>query len=149
MRRLVQSMMVGAALLCGAGSVFAQEGPASWLARVFDPATLNLTVFPGSQLNRKLSTDSIGLERGGNKRIAIYLIGLDQLEAASGHFQKQFGVAPEVTGQGSRYLAYTFDFTEGRKGPEKLKGLLVRVTRSPFVDGRGQITMEYLPPTSS
>ena len=127
-------------------SGLAQESPAQWLARIFDPAALGIAPFPGATLNRKLSVDAIVLERGGNKRIAIFIIGLDQIKAAAEHFTKQFGVPPDVMGADSPYETYTFDFTTGTKGAPKLSGLRVLITRSQFVDNKGQITMEYSPP---
>jgi len=132
--------------ICAAASVAAaQESPAQWLARIFDPASLGITQFPGAVLNRKLSVDAIVLERGGNKRIAAFMIPPDQLNAAAAHFAKQFGVSAQVTGADSQYETHTFDFTDG-KGPAKLAGLRVVISRSQFVDNKGQITMEYLPP---
>jgi hypothetical protein len=123
-----------------------QESPAQWLARIFDPATLGVQQYPGATLNRKLSVDAIHLEHGGSKQIAIYLTEPDELERASAFFQKQFGVPPQVTGENTQYLTYTYDFTPGDKGPGKLKGLKVTIQRSPFVDNKGQIVMEYSPP---
>ena len=95
-----------------AATAAAQESPAQWIARIFDPATLGITPFPGAELNRKQSVDAIVLERGGDKRIAIFIMPLDQLKAAADHFAKQFGVQPTVTGENSPYVAYTFDFTD-------------------------------------
>ena len=126
-----------------------QESPAQWIARIFDPATLGITPFPGAELNRKQSVDAIVLERGGDKRIAIFIMPLDQLKAAADHFAKQFGVQPTVSGEGSQYVTYAFDFTEAKTpgaAPAKLAGLRVMVSRAQFVDGKGQITMEYQPP---
>ena len=132
--------------ICAAAAVAAaQESPAQWIARIFDPASLGIAPFPGAVLNRKLSVDAIVLERGGDKRIAAFIIPQDQLKAAADHFAKQFGVAAQVTGADSQYETHTFDFTDG-KGPAKLAGLKVVVSRSQFVDNKGQITMEYQPP---
>ena len=78
-----------------AATAAAQESPAQWIARIFDPATLGITPFPGAELNRKQSVDAIVLERGGDKRIAIFIMPLDQLKAAADHFAKQFGVQPD------------------------------------------------------
>jgi hypothetical protein len=141
-RALTVLMLVAVA----AATAAAQESPAQWIARIFDPATLGITPFPGAQLNRKESVDAIVLERGGDKRIAIFIIPLDQLKPAADHFAKQFGVQPAVTGENSQYLAYTFDFTESAKAPPKLAGLRVMISRAQYVDGKGQITMQYQPP---
>ena len=143
-RRLGQ--MIGVLAVCGAVAASAQESPAQWLARIFDPAALGITNFPGATLNRKLSVDAIVLERGGSKRIAIFIIPLDQLKPAAEHFAKQFGVPAKVTGADSPFETHLFDFTDGATGPAKLKGLRVLITRSQFVDNKGQIMMEYLPP---
>jgi hypothetical protein len=133
------------ALTLFASTALAQESPAGWLARIFDPSTLGVKQYPGAELNRKLSVDAIHLEHGGSKQISIALTAPDELQRASAFFQKQFGVPPQVTGENTQYLAYTYDFTSGDKGPSKLKGLRVTITRSPYVDNKGQITMEYTP----
>ena len=124
---------------------WAQEGPAEWLARIFDPASLKLTAFPGGQLNRKLSTDAIALERGGTKRIAVYSIPLDQLKAAADHFARQLGAQPQTMGAGSPFETYVFDLT-GAGAPARFKGLRIQVSRSQFIDNKGEIKMEYSPP---
>ena len=126
----------------------AQESPAQAMARIFDPASLGITQFPGAALNRKLSFDAIVLERGGDKRIGAFIIAPDQLRAAADYFAKQFGVAPQASGAGTEYETYTFDFTSGGQAPHKLAGLRVVISKSQFVDNKGQITMEYSPPKS-
>jgi hypothetical protein len=123
----------------------AQESPAQWVARIFDPATLGITPFPGATLNRKFSVDAIALEHGGDKRIAIYLMAPDQLKAAADHFSKQLGEQPKVTGADSQFETFTFDFTDA-KALAKFKGLRVVITRAQFADNKGQVTMEYQPP---
>jgi hypothetical protein len=133
-------------LLLASAASSAQGSPAQWMARIFDPASLGITQFPGAVLNRKLSVDAIVLERGGDKRIGMFIIPLDQLKAAADHFATQFGIPAQVTGADSPFVAYTFDFTSGDKAPPKLAGLRVLITRSQFVDNKGQITMEYSPP---
>ena len=132
-------------LVISANLTVAQESPAQWVARIFDPATLGITPFPGGALNRKFSVDAIALERGGDKRIAIFLIAPDQLKAAADHFSKQFGVSPQVAGADSQFETFTFDFTDA-KAPAKLKGLRVLISRAQFADNKGQVTMEYQPP---
>jgi hypothetical protein len=139
-------LSIGILSLFIAASAQAQESPAQWLARVFDPASLGITQFPGATLNRKLSVDAIHLEQGGDKRIGIFMIAPDQLKPAADHFAKQFSVQPAVSGADTPFITYTFDFTDAAKAPPKLAGLRVMVGHSPFVDNRGQITMEYSPP---
>lgn len=129
-----------------AALTLAQGSPAQWLKRIFDPASLGITQFPAAQLNRKLSVDAIEIEHGGDKRIAIFTMPLDEVQAAAAHFAKQFGVPAQETGAHSRYDMFTFDFTSGTPPRPQLAGLRVEITRSEFVDNRGQITMEYLPP---
>ncbi len=132
--------------LLAAPAVAQQESPAQWLARIFDPSTLGIKPYPDATLNRKLSVDAIQLEHGGSKRIGIYMVPPDGLERASGFFEKQFGVPPQVTGEKSQWVTYTYDFTSGDKKPGKLKGLKVTISRSPYLDNKGQIVMEYSPP---
>jgi len=146
LRTAVARLLVGLTLAALAGHVSAQESPAQWIARIFDPATLGIRPFPGAELNRKQSVDAIVLERGGDKRIAIFIMPFDQQKAAADQFAKQFGVPPTVSGENSPFQAYTFDFTDPAKAPAKLLGLRVSVSRAQFVDGKGQITMEYQPP---
>lgn len=139
------ALLASAALVLLVAPLRAVEGPQAWLGRIFDPATLQLEVFPGAQLNRKLSVDAIQLERGGTKRIAIYIMPLDQVKAAAEFMAKQLGVSATVIGADSQYETHIFDLT-GAKAPAKLKGLRVQVSRSQFVDKKGQITFEYQPP---
>ena len=106
------------------------------------------------------AADRIGRQRATQKTIsaAPLLLRIGQLQnlpfahdrghgiAAADHFAKQFSVAPAVAGADSPFITYTFDFTDAAKSPPKVAGLRVRVSRAPFVDGKGQITMDYLPP---
>jgi hypothetical protein len=139
-------LTITVALCLGATAALAQESPAQWIARIFDPAALGITQFPGATLNKKQSVDAIVLERGGDKRIAVFLIPPDQAKAAAEHFAKQFGVPAEVTGADSRFETYTFDFTGASTAPAKFAGLRVRISRAEFADNKAQITMEYSPP---
>jgi hypothetical protein len=129
-----------------ATAALAQESPAQWIARIFDPASLGITQFPGAALNRKQSVDAVVLERGGDKRIAVFLIAPDQPKAAAEHFAKQFGAPAQVTGADSKFETYTFDFTGDSNGPPKFAGLRVRISRAEFADNKAQIVMEYSPP---
>lgn len=142
LRRFVYALTF---LLISTAVATAQESPAQWVARIFDPASLGIAQFPGATLNRKYSVDAIALERGGDKRIAIFLIAPDQRKTAAQHFSKQFGAPAQVTGADSQFETFTFDFTDA-KAPPKLKGLRVLISRAQFADNKGQITMEYQPP---
>jgi hypothetical protein len=140
---LIGALAMAAAIATGGA---AQEVPSQWIARIFDPASLGITQFPGATLSRKLSVDAIVLERGGDKRIGVFLIAPDQLQAAAAYFAKQWGVAAQVTGADSPFVTYTFDFTGDAKAAPKLAGLRVVISKSAFADNKGQITMEYSPP---
>jgi hypothetical protein len=143
---LLRLALVFAILLAGPAAK-AQEGPAQWLGRIFDPNTLQIENFSGAELNRKLSVDAIALERGGNKRIAIFIIPPDQVRGAAEHFRQQLGAAPSVIGEGTTRETFLFDFTAAN-APARLRGLLLHVERSPYVDDKGQIMMSYQPPGS-
>jgi hypothetical protein len=69
--------------------------------------------------------------------MAIYMLPLDQLHAASDHFKQTLGVAPEITGSGL-YEIHRFAIPA--------KHLTIMLTRSQFVDDKLQITMTYTPP---
>lgn len=140
------AFVVAVAVHMFAASARAQEGPAQWLARIFEPTTLKLQAFPGAVLNRKLSTDAIALERGGTKQIAIYVLPLDQVKAAAAYMEKQLSVKDHVTGADSPFETHVFDCT-GANAPASCSGLKVSISRSPYIDNKGQLTMEYVPPT--
>jgi hypothetical protein len=140
------TLLAIAIALCLSTAAIAQESPAQWIARIFDPASLGITQFPGAALNKKQSVDAIVLERGGDKRIAVFLIPPDQPKAAAEHFAKQFGVSAQVTGADTQFETYTFDFTGDGKAPPKFAGLRVRISRAEFADNKAQIVMEYSPP---
>jgi hypothetical protein len=142
---LLAALTLAAAAALSTARAGAVEGPREWLARIFDPSSLGIKPFPGSQLNRKLSVDAIQLERGGSKRIAIYTMPLDRVKTAADDFAKQLGTKPHSMGVGSKYETYVFDLT-GSSASTRLKGLRIEISRSQFVDNRGQITMEYTPP---
>lgn len=146
MSMLRQIGKLGVVLVVFAHVAWAQETPKQWMARIFDPASLGIKQFPGATLSRKLSVDAIVMERGGTKRIGVFLIPPDQLKAAGEFFAKQFHVAGQVTSADSPFETHTFDFTAGGKGPAKLAGLRVVVSRAQFADNKAQITMEYTPP---
>jgi len=131
-----------------AAPVVAQESPAQWMARIFDPAKLGIAPFPPAALNRKLSVDLIILERGGTKQIAVYIMPLDQVKPAADHFAKQFGVAPQIMSPDSPFETYIFDFTTDATAAPKFAGLRTLVSKSQWVDNKSQITMEYTPPAA-
>ena len=149
MRAYIAATMAAVICVAAANGAAAQESPAQWLARIFDPATLGISQFPVAVLNRKLSMDAIVLERGGDKRIGIFLIPPDRVKAAAEHFATQLAVSPKVTGEDTEFVAYTFDFTKDVKAAPKFAGLRVVVSRAQFADNKGQITMEYAPPAAA
>jgi hypothetical protein len=120
-----------------ATSTYAQ-GPQEWIKRILDPAKIGVTPPPGAAVNRKLTVDYLS-KSDPPKEIAIYMMPLDQLKAASDHFKNTLKVEPKVTGSGE-FEIHRFEVTAG-----PAKGLTITLTRSQFVDNKVQITMEYVP----
>ena len=125
-------------MLIAAGGAHAQ-GPQDWIKRILDPAKIGVTPPPGAVMNRKLTVDYLS-KADPPKEIAIYMMPLDQLKAASDHFKSVLHIDPAVSGSG----AFELHRFEVASGPEK--GLTVTLTRSQFVDDKLQVTMEYMPP---
>ena len=128
---------VAALTLLLAAAAHAQS-PADWIKRILDPAKIGVTPPPGATLNRKLTVDYLSKE-DPPAEMAIYMMPLDQLRAASDHFKQALGVAPEISGSG---LFEIHRFTV------PAKHLVVMLTRSQFVDDKLQITMTYTPPAA-
>jgi hypothetical protein len=126
-------------LICLASLARAQ-GPQEWIKRILDPAKIGVTPPSGAAVNRKLTVDYLS-KSDPPKEIAIYMMPLDQLHAASDHFKTTLKVEPKVTGSGE-FEIHRFEVMSG-----PAKGLTITLTRSQFVDNKVQITMEYVPPS--
>jgi hypothetical protein len=126
-------------LLLVVGTAFADGTPQDWIKRILDPAKIGVTVPPDATLNRKLTVDYLS-KSDPPKEIAIYLMPLDQLKAASNHLKGVLHVDPTVIGSGE-FEIHRFEVNSGQA-----KGLLITLTKSQFVDNKVQITMEYMPP---
>src|SRR5262245_53384262 len=74
-------------LICLSRVAVAQESPSDWIKRILDPATIKVVPFENSEMNRKITIDTIRTD-DPRKRIAVYMAPLDQLKAASSHFAK-------------------------------------------------------------
>jgi len=129
-----------AVLSLAASSVHAQ-GPQEWIQRILDPAKIGVPPPPGAAMNRKLTVDYLS-KADPPKEMAIYMVPLDQMQAASDHFKSILKVDPVTTGSGE-YEIRRFDLSNA-SGPAK--GLVITLAKSQFVDNKVQITMEYLPP---
>jgi hypothetical protein len=143
MRRIV--LLLAAAL---AASVHAEETTADWIKRILDPATIGVAPFPGSTLNRKITVDTIRYDRDAPpaKRTAVYTVPLAQLADAAHHFEQVLGMKAQSDTDPKGNPRHRF-LVSGESGqPARAKGLRVTIERSPWVDGMGQIEMEYLPP---
>lgn len=121
------------ALLLAAAAL--AQGPQDWLKRILDPAAIGVTPPDGAVMNRKLTVDYLS-KTDPPAQMAIYMMPLDQMAAASAHFEKTLGVKPEVSGSGE---------FEIRRFSVPAKGLEIVCTRSQFVDNKLQITMTYTP----
>jgi hypothetical protein len=111
------------------------QGPQDWLKRILDPASIGVTAPDGAVMNRKLTVDYLS-KTDPPAQMAIYMMPLDQMAAASDHFEKTLGVKPETTGSGQ---------FEIRRFTVPAKGLVIVCTRSQFVDNKLQIMMTYTP----
>ncbi|MGH7785425.1 MAG: hypothetical protein ACRERC_01075 [Candidatus Binatia bacterium] len=131
-------MKKSAALLCLllATSIAQAQGPQDWIKRILDPTKIGVTPPAGATLNRKLTVDYLS-KTDPPAEMAIYLMPLAQLKAASDHFKAALKVDPAVTGS---------DLFEIHRFAVPAKGLTITLTRSQFVDDKLQITMEYVPP---
>jgi hypothetical protein len=118
-----------------AGIAHAQS-PADWIKRILDPAKIGVTMPEGAVLNRKLTVDYLS-KQDPPAEMAIYMMPLDQLHAASDHFKNTLGVTPETTGSG---------LFEIDRFNVPAKNLTIMLTRSQFVDDRLQVMMTYTPP---
>jgi hypothetical protein len=130
------------AVLARAG---AQESTSDWIKRILDPATIDVKPYPESQLNRKITVDTIRHE-DPDKRIAVYMTPLDKLKEAADYFEKSLPFTPQKGSDPRGFEFYRFVLQGDGTYPAKAKGLTIMVMRSPWVDGKAQIVMEYVAP---
>lgn len=131
-------------ILSTVASLAIAQSPADWIKRILDPTTIGVTPPPGAKLNRKLSVDYLS-KADPPKKMAIYMAPLDQLKAASEHFEKTLRVKPTVTGADSEFELHKFVLEGEGDYPKEAEGLTITISRSQWVDNKTQITMEYLP----
>ena len=127
-----------------AAASFAAGSPAEWVKRILDPQKIGLTMPEGAVLNRKLSVDYIS-HMDPPMEMAVYTMDLAKLSAAAEHFEKTLKVKPDSTGSGELAI-YRFDFTGSGEAPKGMKGLMIQIAKSQWIDGKLQITMQYTPP---
>jgi hypothetical protein len=147
-RRLRSLVPVVAVLLIAplaASSARAQGSPAQWMERILDPGSIGVKPFPGSALQRKLSVDAIHLTEPPVE-IAVYVAPLKQLREAAAYFERTLRVKPVVTGAGSEFERDVFELRGGGDYPKQAEGLRVTVMKSPWMDDKVEITMEWSPP---
>ena len=137
-RLMFRAAPLGLALALLLATAAHAQSPADWIKRILDPAKIGVTPPPDATLNRKLTVDYLS-KQDPPAEMAIYMMPLDQLRAASDHFKQALGVAPEISGSG---LFEIHRFTV------PAKHLVVMLTRSQFVDDKLQITLTYTPPAA-
>ena len=126
-------------------SASAQESTSDWVKRILDPKTLDIEPYPESQLNKKITIDTIRHE-DPTKKIAVYMAPLEKLKEAAEYFEKSLQM-PAVKGSDPKgFDVYRFVLAGDGKYSPKAKGLSIMVLRSPWVDGKAQIQMEYVAP---
>jgi hypothetical protein len=143
-----KACLIGATVMAFSGALgvaAAQETTSDWLKRLLDPATIDVKPYPESQLNRKISVDTIRHD-DPNKRIAVYMAPLEKLKDAADYFEKTLQVTPIKGSDPRGFEVYRFVLQGEGNYPPKAKGLTITVLRSPWVDGKAQIQMEYVAP---
>jgi len=117
---------------------------AQWKQRVLDPATLGLEPFPGSALNVKFTIDQIRLDESKAK-IAVYIMPVDQMQAAADFYAKALGATVEASGVGT---LGELRVVKAAADDARRAGLTVRVENAQWATGKGQILLRYGPPQS-
>jgi hypothetical protein len=125
-------------------SLVVAQSPSEWIKRILDPATIGVTPPAGAKLNRKLTVDYLS-KADPPKKMAIYMAPLDELKAASEHFEKTLKIKPTVTGADSEFELHRFVLEGGGDYPQEAEGLTITISRSQWVDNKTQITLEYVP----
>lgn len=143
MRSPLRTLILFVALTTVASLVVAQS-PSEWIKRILDPATIGVTPPAGAKLNRKLTVDYLS-KADPPKKMAIYMAPLDELKAASEHFEKTLKIKPTVTGADSEFELHRFVLEGGGDYPQEAEGLTITISRSQWVDNKTQITLEYVP----
>lgn len=145
MRKVIACAVACIAAVSFVQNAGAQESTSDWIKRMLDPKTLDVTPYPESQLNKKITIDTIRHE-DPSKRIAVYMTPLEKLKDAAEYFEKSLQM-PGVKGSDPKgFDVYRFVLDgEGKYSP-KAKGLSIMVMRSPWVDGKAQIVMVYTAP---
>lgn len=140
MRRLL-TFVLGLALFAGMTTAHAQRigTLAEWKQRVFDPATVGLEIFPGSQKNLKFTIDQIRLDESTDKMV-IYIIEHDKMAAAAEFYGQLLGQPIEVTGVGTLGELRT---VTAAPTDAKWAGLSVRVENAQWATGKGQVWLRY------
>jgi hypothetical protein len=141
--RARRAALVAAFTILAADAAGAQS-PAEWIKRILDPGTIGVTPAPGTTLNRKLTVDYLG-KVDPPAKMAVYMAPLDQLPAVSKHFQDTLKVKPAITGAGGEFETHRFELTGEGDYPKQAEGLVIMITKSPWVDNKQQITMQYTP----
>jgi hypothetical protein len=118
---------------------------AEWNARVLDPAALGIAIFPGAAFNRKFTIDQIRLDETPAK-MAVYLIGPEQMPAAAAFYATALGSRIEESGLGT---AAELRVVRARPDDARRAGFVVRVENAHWATGKGQIWLRRDAPPST
>lgn len=130
----------------GGGPATAQRvgNLALWKKRVLDPASVGLETFPGSVFNLKFTIDHIRLDESTAK-MAVYLIPVDQMQAAAEFFAQHLGTS--VTESGTGTMA-ELRLVRAKREDARRAGLTVRVEHAQWATGKGQVWLRLDPPAA-
>lgn len=147
MKKILALAVLSSCCLWGVAALAqAPDTPAGWMKRILDPESIGVKPYPGSEVSKKVSVDLIRLDSNPRKQVAAYVAPLEERDEVSRHFQETLGVEPMIFGEGEDFERRVFRLTGGGDYPEAAEGLEITVFRSPWVEGKVQMTMEYVPP---
>jgi hypothetical protein len=144
MRRLLAASAVLASVAVAQMADAQRVGSlAVWKKRILDPISLDLAMPAGAAFNMKFTIDQIRLDETTAK-MAVYVIALDDIAAATRVFAEQLGTTAETVDRGA---LGTLHVVRAAPNDPKRAGLTVRVEPAQWATGKGQIWLSFEAPS--
>jgi len=142
-RSLIVLALLAAVLVAGSSSAQRIGTLALWKARVLDPKTLDVELFPAGVFNMKFTIDQVRLDETKDL-MAVYVIPLDDLGPAAEFYAKQLGVSVESQERGGLGVLRT---VTAKPDDAKRAGLSIRVEPASWATGKGWVWMRWAKPS--